>query len=1229
MSLRLPTAADITSLQLTVLDANGRCDGPDASGGSSLIVAELEIGVPETITVSSGQRTFSVLAFDGSMAVARGCVRQTLDAGGTHTIAIPLVEYDGGPDAGVDAMPLDAGTDGPTGPDVCDAPGTITLGTAQSGTLGAEDDHLGSCGGAGGTEAVFELTLGAPARIRATVTRTSGDFDPVLYLRDTCTVAASEVAGGCVDDGAGATEVLDIDELQAGTYYLLVDGVGSSPGDFDLLVEELPVPPENDRCPGSISLVEGVVSSGTTVDARDDTQGSCSGGAEEVFYDFTLTAPRRVVLDLSAASTEHTLYLQKTCGDDVAELGCAVTSGGSATLDLLDLAAGTYTVVVESGQPGGGTFDLVYNTFDPVPNDTCSSPTVLASGVTSTENSSVGANDDETGSCDGGGATPDIVYSYTLTESRQVDLSVSSDYDAAVSVRSGSCVDEAAEIQCVDAVAGAGTEMVGVRSQAAGTYYVVIDGVGGSSGHADVTLTTSAPPPPGDWCPEAVTLPVGTLNAQALSSDYADDAAGMCGGSGGRDRVYEFTFFGDRQVDIDVVGNVDHVIYLLSGGCEAGTEEACSVAALAGSTYSSNIHFDTLPGGTYYVVVDAVAPGSTGLFDITLDLQGAAQPPPNDTCGAAEALAAGLSASGTLEGALDDSDASCATGIERDVFYEFTLTSPRSVTVLLTSSEDTALRLMSDCSTETICVNATGTGEQLDLPVLEAGTYYLAVDGVDGAAGGFSIGYTTGAPRPANDHCSGAITLDDGLARIADSTVNAIDDTSGSCSGTGGGDVAYTFTIPSGVNRRARVTVSNASGFDPVIYARAGSCTGTEVGCAQTGTGSSEILDMPDLPPGDYTVWIDAAGAGEGTFDILLELMDAVPPPGNDTCAAPNELVAGVTETHSTVGATDDYAPMCLAVDSRDTVHQIDLASAQAVLVTLTPKSPEWNLAAALRTAAECETGPEVSCIIDRFWPLRINQPDLAAGSYNLIVDGESGAAGDYDVVYEVRPTDTTFGYWQLETTGTYQSIANTAGATQRTIPLTGASDLDGDEWSLNISLPFTLDYFGTGYTSVNVHANNYLTFAPPPTGPESWTNDCPLDGTEPNDMIALFWGDGISTLASGSELWTRVDGSAPHRRMIIEYKNWDMLHCEGNTCHVLETRTNQQAILYENGDIEFHYGPRQDPMTDKGCLTQHLGCASTIGIEGQVSGSTDVDQLECNVSNTTNGRVVYYVHPR
>ena len=86
-------------------------------------------------------------------------------------------------------------------------------------------------------------------------------------------------------------------------------------------------------------------------------------------------------------------------------------------------------------------------------------------------------------------------------------------------------------------------------------------------------------------------------------------------------------------------------------------------------------------------------------------------------------------------------------------------------------------------------------------------------------------------------------------------------------------------------------------------------------------------------------------------------------------------------------------------------------------------------------------------------------------------------------------------------------------------------------------------------------------------------------------------------------------------------------LACSGPGCIIQNTFINHQAILYENGDIEFHYGPRNAPSSQNGCATPHLGCSATVGLRN--SDGLDNDEFGCNGATLIdNGTVIYFVHP-
>jgi hypothetical protein len=299
---------------------------------------------------------------------------------------------------------------------------------------------------------------------------------------------------------------------------------------------------------------------------------------------------------------------------------------------------------------------------------------------------------------------------------------------------------------------------------------------------------------------------------------------------------------------------------------------------------------------------------------------------------------------------------------------------------------------------------------------------------------------------------------------------------------------------------------------------------------------------------------------------------------------------------------------------------------AGALLVTVTPQPSPWNLAAELRLDADCAAGPTVACEADGQPVRHINCKSLAAGTYDVLVDGAGGAAGDYDIRYDTRAADSSFGYWINDTSGnTYTSIAGTAGATQVAVTTTGTYSLAADEAEYSISLPFTFSYHGANRTQIFATTNSYLTFA---SATVTFLNDCPLDTSAPNEALVPFWDDGIATTAS--QMWTRTDGVAPDRRFTIEYKNFDVLQCNTNCManDVVDVNVNHQVVLYENGDIEFRYGPRTASNT--GCTGRDRGCSATVGIEG--NGGNDVDSVQCNTivspGPIIDGRVVQFIHP-
>jgi hypothetical protein len=149
-----------------------------------------------------------------------------------------------------------------------------------------------------------------------------------------------------------------------------------------------------------------------------------------------------------------------------------------------------------------------------------------------------------------------------------------------------------------------------------------------------------------------------------------------------------------------------------------------------------------------------------------------------------------------------------------------------------------------------------------------------------------------------------------------------------------------------------------------------------------------------------------------------------------------------------------------------------------------------------------------------------------------------------------------------------------------------------------------------------------YLTFGAYPGGPETYQPDC-LDDTQPHDTIAPFWVDGWSHATTATLSYT-IEGTSPNRRLTIEWHDFDVLE----DVWILPTRVNHQVVLFENGDIEFRYGPRVSGPFGHGCDNQETGCSATIGIEGGSGATHDADVVDCNQQYTHDGRVIHFVYP-
>jgi hypothetical protein len=195
--------------------------------------------------------------------------------------------------------------------------------------------------------------------------------------------------------------------------------------------------------------------------------------------------------------------------------------------------------------------------------------------------------------------------------------------------------------------------------------------------------------------------------------------------------------------------------------------------------------------------------------------------------------------------------------------------------------------------------------------------------------------------------------------------------------------------------------------------------------------------------------------------------------------------------------------------------------------------------------------------------------------------------------------------YTFLDTTATYVGL----GDAQTIEGFVAGADDD----NYTVALPFGFDFYRVRYDALTVNVNGYVTFTTPPAGPESAANDCGFDATTPDAMIAVFWDDLFASaeISPNGTIVIASGGTAPNRTFAVEWRDMDTWYAQGGSFWSTTMRATQQLVLYEDGVIELHYGPRSGGSKDRDCgLDRHRGCSATVGLEG--AGAAPVHLVQC-----------------
>ncbi|MFP4459080.1 MAG: T9SS type A sorting domain-containing protein [Candidatus Zixiibacteriota bacterium] len=145
------------------------------------------------------------------------------------------------------------------------------------------------------------------------------------------------------------------------------------------------------------------------------------------------------------------------------------------------------------------------------------------------------------------------------------------------------------------------------------------------------------------------------------------------------------------------------------------------------------------------------------------------------------------------------------------------------------------------------------------------------------------------------------------------------------------------------------------------------------------------------------------------------------------------------------------------------------------------------------------------------------------------------------------------------------------------------------DDGYFEISIPFTVTFYGETYTTAYASSNGVLGFEM--MGVSAFSNSEIPSSSDPNNFIAVYWDDQVYIPVDGeSRIYTKTIGEEPNRKFVVTWRNF--YNFSGDR----EDGISYQAILYEGaGETKIKL---QYLDLDGGEPSQLNGASATVGIE-------------------------------
>lgn len=537
--------------------------------------------------------------------------------------------------------------------------------------------------------------------------------------------------------------------------------------------------------------------------------------------------------------------------------------------------------------------------WTPPPNDSCAAaldisdrlPAVgertMITGQTFSATSSTSWTG--SGSCQSSAVTThqDVHYTFVAPIDGVLVADLNTTWDAVLYLMEGAC--ETA-VECSD------PGLLETSVIAGQQYTLVVDAYSSGLGEFELELEL-VPSPENDRCESATDLTdsipldgsvyVARGNTVSAAND-ADWPESGCDANNAdaREVFYAFTAQQDGQVFVSLNSeNWDAVLYALEEDCTTGIE--CSDTP-------EELLLDVVAGDSYIVVVDGWTTSSRGEFELQLSY---ALPPPNDLCGAEEALAvpdtgAKVEVYGSTTFASDDAEAAmCSQGstAHRDTFHAFTSPGTGELVIQAVGNGWTPMiyaRTSCDAADELDC--ATNPAD-LAVPVADGEVIYVGVDAYGSAKGSYTLSAQFRVPPPfipGADTCVDATPLPSISGTLRGTLDNAEPDYDsddlGECTNgfaSEGPDVVYSVELTQGQRLRVEYTAVESGTDESLLLLNA--CPPVSDSCvdgSDNAYAGPEVVDYThqSATPKIYFIVVDEYGFSswsQGAFELTWEII--------------------------------------------------------------------------------------------------------------------------------------------------------------------------------------------------------------------------------------------------------------------------------------------------------------------------------------------------------------------